>query len=55
MYSQRSTIPAKFVKIGPVDVEIIGLTEITELFFKFKKTLAKHIARLRHLESGGLK
>jgi len=37
MYSQRSTIPANFVKIGPVDVEIIGLTEITELFFKLKK------------------
>ena len=28
IYGERSTIPANFVKIGPVDVEIIGLTEI---------------------------
>jgi len=25
------------VKIGPVDVEITGLTEITQIFFKIKK------------------
>jgi len=33
IYGERSTIPANFVKIGPVDVEIIGLTEITKIFF----------------------
>jgi len=30
IYSQSSTKPANFVKIGPIDVEIIGLTEITK-------------------------
>jgi len=31
------------VKIGPVDVEIIGMTEITtNLKINLKKTLAKH-------------
>jgi len=30
IYAQRSTNPANFVKIGPVDVEVIGLREITE-------------------------
>jgi len=29
-YGQSSTKPANFVKIGLVDVEIIGLTEITK-------------------------
>jgi len=29
IYGQSSTNHANFVKIGPVDVEIIGLTEIT--------------------------
>jgi len=28
IYGQSYTNPANFVKIGPVDVEIIGLTEI---------------------------
>jgi len=28
----NSTIRVNFVKIGPVDVEIIGLTEITKVF-----------------------
>ena len=32
IYSQISTNPANFVKIGHVDVEIIGLTKITEIF-----------------------
>jgi len=31
IYSQSSTNPANFVKIGPVDVETIGLTEITKI------------------------
>jgi len=30
IYGQSFTNPANFVKIGPVDVEIIGLTEINE-------------------------
>ena len=30
IYGQSSTIRANFVNIGPVDVEIIGLTEISE-------------------------
>ena len=29
IYGRSSSNPANFVKIGPVDVEIIGLTEIT--------------------------
>jgi len=41
IYGQSSTIPANFVKIGPVDVEI-GLTEITKNILKIKKTSAKH-------------
>jgi len=28
------TIPTNFVKIGPVDVDIIGLTKIVKIFFK---------------------
>ena len=31
IYGQRSTNPENFVKIGPVDVDIIGLTEITKI------------------------
>jgi len=33
IYGQSSTDLANFVKIGPVDVEIIGLTEITKILF----------------------
>jgi len=32
---QRSTNPAYFVKIGPVDVEIIGVKEITNNVYIF--------------------
>jgi len=32
IYSQKSTIPANLVKIGPVGVEIIGLTESLKYF-----------------------
>ena len=32
IYSQISTNPANFVKIGPVDVEIIGLIKIAKIF-----------------------
>ena len=39
IYGERSTNPANFVKIGPVDIEINVLTEITEIFLK---TAAKH-------------
>jgi len=38
---QSSTDPANFVKISSVDVEMIGLTEITEIFKK-NKTSAKY-------------
>ena len=31
---QSSTNPANFMKTSPVDVEIIGLTEITKIFLK---------------------
>jgi len=35
IYGQRSTSRAYFVKIGPVDVEIIGVKEITNnVYFK---------------------
>ena len=39
IHSQRSTSPANFVKLGPVDVEMIGLTGITKMFLK---TTAQH-------------
>jgi len=41
IYRQFYTIPANFVKIGAVDVEIVGLIEL------FLKTRPKHIAHLR--------
>jgi len=34
IYGQSSTIPANFVKIGLVDVEIIGLKKITKNIIK---------------------
>jgi len=40
IYGQSSTSPANFVKIGQVDVEIIGVTEITKIFLN--KISAKH-------------
>jgi len=44
IYGQSSTNPVHFVKIGPVDVEIIliGLTEITK---KLNKDIAPRAAR----------
>jgi len=33
IYGQSSTNPANFVNVGLVDVEIIGLTEITKILF----------------------
>ena len=33
IHGQSSTNPVNFVKIGPVDVEIIGLKEITKNIF----------------------
>jgi len=52
IHEQISTNPANFVKIGLVDVEIIGLKEITK---RYIKTRAKHIAHLRLLEAGWAK
>jgi len=34
IHSQSSTNPANFAKMGPVDVGIIGLTEITKNILK---------------------
>jgi len=34
LFIYSSTNPAKFMKIGPVDVDIIGLTEITKIYKK---------------------
>jgi len=42
IYGQSSTNPANLVKIGPVDFEIIGATEITKIFLK---TTAKQKAK----------
>ena len=33
IYGQCSASPANFVKIGPIDDELIGLTEITKNIF----------------------
>jgi len=33
IYGQSSTNSANFVKIGPVDVEIINVTEMTKIYF----------------------
>jgi len=41
LFIYSSTNPAKFMKIGPVDVDIIGLTEITKIYKKNKRS-AKH-------------
>ena len=51
IYSRSSTKPANFVKIGSVDVEIVSLTEITQIFyFKFPlpRSRLSQINRLRH-------
>ena len=42
IHGQSSTNPAYFVKVGLVDIEIIGLTEVTDIFLKIKRTAAKH-------------
>jgi len=48
IYGQSSTNPANFVKIGLIEVEIFGLTEITKKINKIKQTCAKYIG-LAHL------
>ena len=40
IYSHGSTVPAYSAKIGPVDVEIIGLTETVKISDIKKKTPA---------------
>jgi len=37
IYNRSSTNPANFVKIGPVDAEIIGLIEITKKYTGWAK------------------
>jgi len=70
IYGQSSIKPANSVKIGPVDVAIIALTEITKLFFKQQQniipprrrfaqstwglTSAKHKPTFGVFEPGGL-
>jgi len=39
-YGQRSTSCANFVKIGPVDVEIIDLIKITKIYKKQQQNLS---------------
>jgi len=48
IYRQSSTNPANVVQIGLIEVEIIGLTEITKNANKIKQTRAKYIG-LAHL------
>jgi len=52
IYGQSSTSPANFVKIGQVDVEIIGLTEITKIF-SLKKQQNKPSSPALHAERVG--
>jgi len=52
IYSQSSTNPANFVKIGPVDVETIRLTEINKNIKKIKHQQNISPPRLRFVQSG---
>ena len=49
IYSHSSTIPASLVKIGPVDVGIIGLSEIKKNFIKHQQNISP--PRLRFVQS----
>jgi len=51
IYGQSSIKPANFVKIGPVDVAIIGLTEITKIFDQQQKNISP--PRRSFAKSGG--
>jgi len=57
IYSQSSTIPANLVKIGPVDVEIIGLTEIIKYIYIYIYIYIRQNIwpTFGFLEAGGLK
>jgi len=56
IYGQSSTNPTNFAKIGPVDVEIIGMTEITKIFLNNGKNKQQNKQRgplrLRFAQSG---
>jgi len=49
IYGQRFTNPANFAKIGPVDAEIIGLTEINKNIIKKQHNISH--PRLRFEQS----
>jgi len=51
IYGQSSTSPANFVKIGPVDVEIIGVTEIANKYLKIKQQQNISPPRLRFAQN----
>jgi len=51
IYGQSSTSPANFVKIGPVDVEIIGVTEIAKKYLKIKQQQNISPLRLRFAQN----
>jgi len=51
IYGQSSTSPANFVKIGPVDVEIIGVTEIAKKYLKIKQQQNISPPRLRFAQN----
>jgi len=51
IYGQSSTSPANFVKIGPVDVEIIGVTEIAKKYLKIKQQQNIILPRLRFAQN----
>ena len=52
IYGQNSTNPANFVKIDPVDVEIISLTEITKIYLKIGHQQDISPPRVRFGQSG---
>jgi len=55
LFIYSSTNPAKFMKIGPVDVDIIGLTEITKIYKKIKDQQNISPPRLCLAQSGWAK
>jgi len=54
IYCQSSTIPVNFVKIGLVDIEIIGLKEITKIFLKHELIWRTYSSHSASSKPGGL-
>ena len=42
MYNHSSANPENLAKIGPVDVEIIGLTETVKIYYKKQQPNIQH-------------